>query len=146
MDKFKETTWTYTDPATAKKFDFTLVNLELTWKEATDVCIARGEQLVQPDNPGKNQFLVEKLRTIADFTSNGAWFGASRNPQDINQWLYTDGSAVVFTSWGPGRGNLKVQLYVIFFLYLIIPTLKNILKYENLFRRTGSRVGKVCRI
>ena len=118
------------------------MNLELTWKEAKDVCTARGARLAQPDTQGKNQFLKEKLSTAKGLTTNGltthagVWFGASRNPQDINQWLYTDGSAVVFTSWGPGRGNLKVQLYVIFFLYLIIPTLKNILKYENLFRRT----------
>ena len=73
-----------------------------SWPEARDTCIARGGRLAQPDDQGKNQFLIEKLRTKADFTSEGAWLGASRNPQDINQWLYTDGSEVAFTSWSKG--------------------------------------------
>ena len=84
------------------------MNLELTWKEAKDVCTARGARLAQPDTQGKNQFLKEKLRSAKGLTTNGltthagVWFGASRNPQDINQWLYTDGSEVAFTSWSKG--------------------------------------------
>ena len=79
------------------------MNLELTWKEAKDVCTARGARLAQPDTQGKNQFLKEKLSTAKGLTKYaGVWFGAGRNPQDINQWLYTDGSEVAFTSWSKG--------------------------------------------
>ena len=83
----------------------------LNWSDARDVCTARGERLAQPDTQGKHQFLTEKLRSAKGLTSNGltkyaaVWFGASRNPQDINQWLYTDGSEVTYTSWTTGMNN-----------------------------------------
>ena len=75
---------------------------QLNWSDARDVCTARGERLAQPDTQGKNQFLAEKLRTAQGFTGDGVWFGASRNVQNINQWLYTDGSELAFTSWDSG--------------------------------------------
>ena len=59
---------------------------------------------MQPDSHGKSIFLIEKLRTIKGFISSGAWFGASRNSREIYQWLYTDGSEVVFTNWKSGMG------------------------------------------
>ena len=78
------------------------------WSDARDVCTARGERLAQPDNQGKNQFLTEKVRTAKGFTGDGVWFGASRNAQDISQWLYTDGLEVAFTSWNSGLFNYKL--------------------------------------
>ena len=97
-------TWTYADPVTAKKFSFTLVNQDSTWNEAKDACTARGARLVQPDSHGKSIFLIEKLKTTKEFISSGVWFGASRNPQEVDQWLYTDGSQLSFTSWQSGGG------------------------------------------
>ena len=85
---------------------------KLNWFDAKDACTARGERLAQPDNQGKNQFLTEKLRTTTDITSGGVWFGASRNPQNISQWLYTDGSELAITSWSSGisTGNILLPL------------------------------------
>ena len=85
---------------------------KLNWFDAKDACTARGERLAQPDNQGKNLFLTEKLRTATDITSDGVWFGASRNPQNINQWLYTDGSELAITCWSSGisTGNILQPL------------------------------------
>ena len=65
-----------------------------------------GARLVHPDNQGKNQFLMEKLNNTKDLISYGIWFGASRDPNAINNWVYTDGSAMNYTSWQKGRGKL----------------------------------------
>ena len=106
INNIKLQTWTYAEPVTGKKFSFTLVNQESTWNEANGVCTGRGARLVQPDSQEKSIFLIEKLRTTKGFYSSGAWLGASRNSQETNQWLYTDGSEVVFTNWKSGRGIL----------------------------------------
>ena len=113
MNYIKIQVWTYDDPVTAKQYSFTLVNQVSTWAEAKDACTARGARLVQPDSHGKHIFLIEKLRTAEAFSNSGAWFGASRNPQEVSQWLYTDGSEVVFTKWKSGRHILFNSLTLI---------------------------------
>jgi len=92
-----DTTWTYEDPVTSRKLVFTLVQTESTWSEAKDACTDRGERLAQPDTEHKNDFLVEKLKTVSFGGSDGIWFGASRNDQD--QLLYIDGSKIGYESW-----------------------------------------------
>ena len=82
---------------------------------------------MQPDSPGKSKFLIEKLTTIKGFISSGAWFGASRNSQEIYQWLYTDGSEVVFTNWKSGRdilaNSIKMPIRYIFSLIKSVLTI-----------------------
>ena len=106
--------WTVTDPATAnapklKKFDYTLVKSELSWQEAADACTqaAQQAQLAKLDSKLKSDLAMEKFRLLRA-TSNafGAWFGVRRDPNANNNWIFTDGSAVNYTSWGLGRGKL----------------------------------------
>ena len=54
--------------------------------------------------------IEEKLRTTTDINSDGVWFGASRNPQNISQWLYTDGSELAITSWRSGISTRNILL------------------------------------
>ena len=86
---------------------------QLNWSDAKDACIARGERLAYPDTQGKNLFLMEKLRTAQGFTGDGVWFGASRNPLNISQWLYTDGSELAYTSWNliPGISTINLSMH-----------------------------------
>ena len=81
---------------------------QLNWYDAKDACTARGVRLAQPDTQEKNQFLLEQLKALKGFTGKGVWFGASRNPQNINQWLYTDGSELAFTSWKKGISTTAI--------------------------------------
>ena len=95
-----------------KKFDYTLVKSELSWQEAADACTqaAQQAQLAKLDSKLKSDLAMEKFRLLRA-TSNafGAWFGARRDPNANNNWIFTDGSAVDYTSWGPGRGKLLIN-------------------------------------
>ena len=112
IDNIKLQTWTYADPVTGRKFSFTLVNQDSSWNEANEVCTGRGARLVQPDSQEKIIFLTEKLRATKGFISSGAWLGVSRNSNETNQWLYTDGSEVNSTNWKSGRGILAVSISI----------------------------------
>ena len=108
-------TWSVTDPATAnapklKKFDYTLVKSKLSWQEAADACTAQQAQLAKLDSKLKNDLALEKLGIIEGATNIfEIWFGARRDPNANNNWIFTDGSAVNYTSWGPGRGKLLIN-------------------------------------
>ena len=91
-----------------KKFDYTLVKSELSWQEAADACSSKQAQLAKLDSKLKNDLAMEKLRSFNE-RETGAWFGASRDPNANNNWIYTDGSAVDYTNWGPGRGKLLIN-------------------------------------
>ena len=84
----------------------------MSWFDAKNACTARGEQLAQPETQGKNQFLTEKLRTAQGITGDGVWFGASRNPQNISQWQYTDGSELAYTSWASGISTISISMHI----------------------------------
>ena len=113
-------TWTITDPATAnalklRKFDYTLVKSKMSWSSAKDACTqaAQQAQLAKLDSKLKNDLAMEKLRAIKEATTYfGAWFGASRDPNAINNWIFTDGSAMDFNSWSPGRGKLSINMKI----------------------------------
>ena len=98
-----------------KKFDYTLVKSELSWQEAADACTqaAQQAQLAKLDSKLKNDLAREKLRLIKPIGAwFGAWFGARRDPNANNNWIFTDGSAVNYTSWGPGRGKLLINMKI----------------------------------
>ena len=84
----------------------------MSWQEAADACTqaAQQAQLAKLDSKLKNDLAMEKVRLIVRDTSDfGAWFGARRDPNANNNWIFTDGSAVNYTSWGPGRGKLLIN-------------------------------------
>ena len=91
---------------------------ELNWFDAKDVCVARGAQLVQPNSELKELSIREKFRSINQTID--VWLGATQHPNgDPNeapgdQYLYTDGTTVGFTNWGPGR---HISIYLIQFCH-----------------------------
>ena len=94
-------TWSWKDPDTNRQFNFTLVKDKLNWTDSRDSCSAMGARLAQPDSKPKN---TEIVRGILDLGGWEPFFGASKDPNGLNQWQFTDGSAVNFTDWRPGRG------------------------------------------
>ena len=114
----RQITWTITDPATAnapklKKFDYTLVKSKMTWSDAKIACESQQAQLAKLDSKLKNDLAMEKLAANWDATTNlGAWFGAIRDPNAIDNWIFTDGSAMEFTSWASGRGKILMYMNI----------------------------------
>ena len=96
-------TWSWQDPDTNKQFNFTLFKERLNFTNARDACNAMGGRLAQPDSQLKN---AEIVRGIIQFGGVVPLLGASKDPNGLNQWQYTDGSAVNFTDWRAGKGHL----------------------------------------
>ena len=72
-DKQQEHTWIFENPDSSKKFKLILLKYPMTWFRAREACTARGARLAQPDNHRKNDFIVEKLKSVGQTT---CWFGA----------------------------------------------------------------------
>ena len=98
-------TWSWQDPNTNRQFNFTLVKERVNFTDARDACAAMGGRLAQPDSQPKNDEIV---RGIVKFGGEVPFLGASKDPNGLNQWQYTDGSAVTFTDWRPGRAHISI--------------------------------------
>merc|ERR1740128_1369893 len=79
----------------------------LTW----NACTAKQARLAQPDSQPKN---AEIVRAILEFGGVEPYFGASKDPNGLNQWQYTDSSAVNFTDWRSGQPNNPTTAHCIF--------------------------------
>ena len=80
---------------------YTVVEQSFTWSEAKTYCELRGGRLAQPVSQEEHDRINEKMPNFNEFRQY--WFGLRKEAN--NQWKYTDGSAMGFTAWYPGRDN-----------------------------------------
>ena len=78
-----------------------MVEQSLTWSEAKTYCEAKGGRLAQPVSQEEHDRINSIMPNINEFRQY--WFGLRKEAN--NQWQYTDGSAMGFPAWFPGRDN-----------------------------------------
>ena len=76
------------------KFSSTSVN----WNAAKSACKAMGSSLAMLKTHAEQQAVWRKV-------AKHVWIGLHRNPNDISQWLWVDGSRVTDTNWYTGEPN-----------------------------------------
>uniref|UniRef100_A0A8B9LRE9 C-type lectin domain-containing protein n=1 Tax=Astyanax mexicanus TaxID=7994 RepID=A0A8B9LRE9_ASTMX len=69
-----------------------------SWAGAHEDCVARGADLVSIHNAEEEIFMAEYTK------GKTQWIGLSRNALE-GDYLWSDGSALSHTNWGPGEPN-----------------------------------------
>jgi len=79
-----------------------------TWIAANSSCEALGSKLAVLNSQAENEAIVATLSTEI------AWIGLYRDPENITLWLWVDGSRPSYTNWGrnqPGNSEGCVVIY-----------------------------------
>ncbi|XP_048036113.1 galactose-specific lectin nattectin-like [Megalobrama amblycephala] len=74
------------------------------WIRAERNCQSLGANLASVRNKEENNFLLSLLPS----SDTRPWVGGHAGVQD-GQWLWTDGTAFLFTNWCPGEPNNNLQ-------------------------------------
>ena len=76
----------------------------LDWNSAKSACEALGSSLALPNSKAKSREFPQLLKS-AGASKLYWWIGLYRNPKNLRQWLWVDGSTAYFTSWDTGEPN-----------------------------------------
>ena len=76
----------------------------LDWNSAKSACEALGSSLALPNSKAKSREFVQLLKS-AGASKLYLWIGLYRDPKNLRQWLWVDGSTLFFTSWDTGEPN-----------------------------------------
>ena len=87
----------------------------LDWNSAKSACEALGSSLAVPNSTAKSREFPQLLKS-AGASKLYWWIGLYRDPKNLRQWLWVDGSTAYFTSWDTGEpdGLLGIENCVAF--------------------------------
>ncbi|HTU24922.1 MAG TPA: family 16 glycoside hydrolase [Pirellulales bacterium] len=85
-------------PPDAKEFHgkyYKLIDVELTWHEARDRCVAMGGHLAIVTSAEENEFLTKMLAAVP---TDACWLGGTDENQE-GRWLWGNGTPLKYTNW-----------------------------------------------
>ncbi|XP_047242148.1 ladderlectin-like isoform X2 [Girardinichthys multiradiatus] len=86
---------------------FKYVPRPLSWAAAERNCLSMGANLASVQDMNEYH-QIQNIIQMASSMSKEAWIGGS-NAQELNIWLWTDGSRFSYTHWCPGEPNSSNQ-------------------------------------
>ncbi|XP_075711502.1 C-type lectin-like [Rhinoderma darwinii] len=70
-----------------------------TWEKSSEICSEHNAILITIKDSLEMSTLFSTIRT------SRYWIGLKRNPEDINVWVWTDGSPLTYSAWNEGEPN-----------------------------------------